>query len=83
MAQLRWPRLAFKYLDSGSFCRALAPTPDLAPIKILGTSGHKVRLQRFRLRFQLHIAGQGILVSRKGAEWPRGHLVTKRSISGQ
>ena len=41
------------------------------------------RLERFQLRLQLRIAGQEILGSREDAEWPRGHLVTKGSISGQ
>ena len=41
------------------------------------------RFERFGLRFQLCIAGQEILGSREDAEWRRGHLVTKMSISGE
>ena len=41
------------------------------------------RLETFRLRHQLRIAGQEILDSREDAEWPRRHSVTKGSISGQ
>ena len=91
MVQLRWLRLRLIILSLWKFFygSGVDPQPREA-------SQHRFRLtlkylsgsscgsgQNCQTRVVPRIAGEEVLDSRDDAEWPRGSLVAKRSISGE